>query len=33
MSDALVVHDLVERLTGWLRQLMPPGARRRSSPC
>ena len=28
MSDALVVHDLVERLTGWLRRLMPPGARR-----
>ena len=28
MSDGLVVHDLVERLTGWLRRLMPPGARR-----
>jgi hypothetical protein len=28
MPDALVVRDLVERLTGWLRRLMPPGARR-----
>ncbi|MER7243844.1 S41 family peptidase [Kribbella sp. NPDC000426] len=28
MSDALVVRDLVERLTGWLQRLMPPGARR-----
>ena len=28
MSDALVVHDLFERLTGWLRRLMPPGERR-----
>jgi hypothetical protein len=28
MSDVLVVHALVERLTGWLRRLMPPGARR-----
>ena len=30
MSDALVVGDLVERLSGWLRRLMPPGARRDS---
>ncbi len=28
MSDAVVVRDLVERLTGWLRRLMPPGERR-----
>ncbi|WP_405059107.1 S41 family peptidase [Kribbella sp. NBC_01505] len=28
MSDALVVHDLVGRLTGWLHRLMPPGDRR-----
>ncbi|MEU4196948.1 S41 family peptidase [Kribbella sp. NPDC026611] len=28
MSDAVVVRDLVERLTGWLLRLMPPGARR-----
>ncbi|GAA3216131.1 S41 family peptidase [Dactylosporangium siamense] len=28
MSDALLVHDLVERLTDWLARLMPPGARR-----
>ncbi|WP_165952461.1 S41 family peptidase [Kribbella albertanoniae] len=28
MSDALVVCDLVERLTGWLRRLMPASPRR-----
>src|SRR4051812_39854302 len=28
MSDVLMVHDLVQRLTGWLDRLMPPGARR-----
>ncbi|MEV8372153.1 S41 family peptidase [Kribbella sp. NPDC056861] len=28
MSDVLVVHDLVGRLTGWLTRLMPAGARR-----
>ncbi|MGW6278439.1 S41 family peptidase [Kribbella sp. NPDC055071] len=28
MADAVVMRDLVERLTGWLRRLMPPGARR-----
>lgn len=28
MPDALVMHELVERLTGWLCRLMPPGVRR-----
>lgn len=28
MPDALLVHDLVQRLTDWLPRLMPPGARR-----
>src|SRR4051812_31743732 len=28
MSDVLMVHDLVQRLTGWLARVMPPGARR-----
>jgi hypothetical protein len=28
MSEALVVHDLVERLTDWLLRLMPAGTRR-----
>src|ERR1700755_1385194 len=28
MSDALLVRDLVERLTGWIPQLVSPGARR-----